>query len=191
MAPIQEQQQNNAGQNLPNVIDYHMTPPEAIDLQHQHPVYRMFHEFCAITDLGTYLRTIEKKYNQQGEFVGLLNSSIKLPPEFFGRWCRFFSREGRTFIFVMDYNQRDFAIIDLDYGVTEGCWTLFDAIPDGAVFTRVEVFPGDESYRLWYSLDDNEHSTIELGFGFQVFHMPADGIHMPAGGIHMPAGGIH
>jgi hypothetical protein len=171
MAPMQDyqQQQNeDAEQNPALTIDWHMSAPWEVDFQQQHPLIRLFHEFCAITNMGTRLRTIEKCYGENGEYIGHLECSLPLPDMFVGKWCRLFYRAERTYVFVMDQNNQDFAIIDFQHGTTEGCWTLFDALPDNSVLKCVEVHADDNSYRLVYTLDDNEHSTMEYGFGFPI-----------------------
>lgn len=162
MAPIQDIQQQQQQQVIDgpqNAIDYHFTQPMAIDLLQPHELLRLFHEFCAITNLGSTLRIIEKRYSLDGHYLGFVETSLPLPEQFNGHWCRFFHRNYDTHILVMDYDQRDFVIYNLSENHRLGRWMLPIALPDGAFLTAVETLPSQQDFRLIYSLDGNDYSV--------------------------------
>jgi hypothetical protein len=166
MAPIQDPVQANPQANLAgeqHAIDHHTTAPQEIDLAQEYELLRAFHEFCAITNYGSTLHIIEKRYNEHQLYDGLTETRIPLPEQFNGNWCRFFYRGLETLILVMDYDQQDFVIYNLTYHYRLGRWMLPQALPDGAYLTSVITLDGENDFQLVYSHNENVY-TLQRSF---------------------------
>ena len=149
MAPIQEHREPTAT----DILDWHITQPTQGDLAQDDLLLRNFGHLCLITDFGSKLQTIEKKYGNQGEYSGLIYSTIHLPEQFNGMWCRFFYREQDALIFVMDYDTQDFAIYDLVSSHCFGRWMLAEPLPSGAFLTQIESNSDDANqFNIIYAL---------------------------------------
>lgn len=156
MAPIHDNQQAIlAGPQ--HAIDHHTTAPQEIDLAQGHESLRAFHEFCAITNYGSTLHIIEKRYNEYQQYEGFTETRIPLPEQFNGNWCRFFHRGLETLILVMDSDCQDYVIYDLTNHLRLGRWMLPQALPDGAYLTSVITLAGEHDFQLVYSLNENEY----------------------------------
>ena len=164
MAPVQPDDAPDLNPNPNAMLDWHYTQPTDVDLNQNHDFLRLFHEACALTNFGSTLRIIEKRFGVNDEYLGFTDTSIALPEQFNGMWCRFFYRGDDVHILVMDYDRRDFVIYDLSTNYRLGRWMLpAGTIPDDAVLTAVDTLPWEADFQLSYSLNDNQH-TIQRSF---------------------------
>jgi len=168
MAPIQENREPMAN----DILDWHMTQPTQGDLAQDNLLLRNFGHLCLINDFGSKLHTIEKKYGNQGEYCGFIQSTIQLPEEFNGMWCRFFYRGQDATIFVMDYTTQDFAIYDLVSSHCFGRWMLHEPLPAEAFLTQIESNSDDaDQFNIIYSLDGQEYA-LAWSFSEPQFALP-------------------
>ena len=170
MAPIQDNQEPRST----DILDWHITQPTQGDLAQDNLLLRNFGHLCIISEFGSKLRTIEKKYGNHGEYSGYIHSTIHLPEQFNGMWCRFFYRESDALIFVMDYDTQDFAIYDLVSSHCFGRWMLPEPLPFGAYLTQIESNPDDgDQFNIIYALDGQEYS-LDWSFSAAQFAFPSN-----------------
>jgi hypothetical protein len=168
MAPIHEIREPITS----DILDWHITQPTQGDLAQDNLLLRQFGHFCLISDFGTKLKTIEKKYDNLGEYCGYIYSTIHLSVQFNGMWCRFFYRGQDALIFVMDYDTQDFIIYDLVSSHCIGRWMLPEPLPFGAFLTQIKTNPNDDNqFNIIYALDGQEYSRTQ-SFTAPEFHLP-------------------